>query len=268
MSKISFSKYHGTGNDFIMIDNRELQVETDAPAFYERLCHRRFGIGADGVIFLQNHPDYDFEMIYLNADGRPTSMCGNGGRCITAFAHHLGIGARETGMFTFLAIDGEHRGTMDENGLVSLKMNDVRQVEVLEGDWVLDTGSPHYIQFVDDVLSMDVFSEGRAIRNGERFRKRGINVNFVQKLSNGIQVATYERGVEDETFSCGTGVVAASIAVVAENEEMEGKHVIDIQTKGGELQVSFERIGKGHFRNVWLKGPAMYVFEGHFSYSG
>ncbi len=264
--KISFSKYHGTGNDFVMIDNRELKVHTDLPDFYERLCHRRFGIGADGVIFLQNHPDYDFEMIYLNADGRPTSMCGNGGRCITAFASQLGIEAKEEEMFTFLAIDGLHKGAIDENGRVSLQMNDVKEIEQWKGDCVLDTGSPHYIQFVEDVAAIDVFSEGRGIRNQERFRKAGINVNFVQKMKDGIEVATYERGVEDETFSCGTGVVAASIATIAQGQANAGKYDMDIQTKGGKLNVAFEKTEEGHFCNVWLKGPAIQVFDGEFFY--
>ncbi|MEZ4885390.1 MAG: diaminopimelate epimerase [Chitinophagales bacterium] len=263
---ISFSKYHGTGNDFVMIDNRSLKLQTDSPAFYENLCHRRFGIGADGVIFLQNHPNYDFEMIYLNADGRPTSMCGNGGRCITAFAHQLGVEAKEEGLYNFLAIDGIHKGSIDKKGLVSLQMNDVTNLQNFNGDWVLDTGSPHYVQFVDNVWNIDIFSEGRAIRNQESFRKAGINVNFVQQLANGIHVATYERGVEDETFSCGTGVVAASIATISQNEYATGNYSVDIQTKGGKLTVSFEHTKEGHFCNVWLKGSAVHVFEGQFPY--
>ncbi len=262
---ISFCKYHGTGNDFVMLDNRELKMKTDLPDFYEKLCHRRFGIGADGVIFLQNHPDFDFEMVYLNADGRPTSMCGNGGRCIVAFANHLGIEGDENGIFTFLAIDGIHHATIDEKGLVSLQMKNVTALQQVNSDWVLDTGSPHYIQFVEDVSAVDVFTDGRTIRNSERFRKEGINVNFVQETAENIQVATYERGVEDETFSCGTGVVAASIAAIAQNKLEVGNHSLNIQTKGGNLKVSFEQTSKGHFRNVWLTGPAEYVFEGQFS---
>lgn len=264
---ISFTKYHGTGNDFIMIDNRELKVNTDLPDFYEQLCHRRFGIGADGVIFLQNHPEYDFEMIYLNADGRPTSMCGNGGRCIVAFANQLGIEGADKGRLTFMAIDGLHHSTIDPKGLVSLQMKDVTDLQQIKNDWVLDTGSPHYIQFVENVDEVDVFGDGRAIRNSEKFRKEGINVNFVQEFANKIHVATYERGVEDETYSCGTGVVAASIAAVAHNKLEAGNHSLDIQTKGGKLKVSFQKTEEGSFCNVWLSGPAQYVFEGHFLYS-
>lgn len=263
---IPFYKYHGTGNDFIMIDNRELKVNTDLPDFYEKLCHRRFGIGADGVIFLQNHSEYDFEMIYLNSDGRPTSMCGNGGRCIVAFAHHLGIQTDDKGMYSFLAIDGLHHATIDEKGWVSLQMKDVAALQQVGDVWVLDTGSPHYIQFVEDVSAIDVFKEGRAIRNSERFKKEGINVNFVKAVSDNLQVATYERGVEDETYSCGTGVVAASIASVAYQGLEVGHHTKHIQTKGGKLSVSFEKTLEGHYCNVWLKGPTVRVFEGSFIY--
>lgn len=263
-SKILFSKYHGTGNDFVMIDNRNLRIKTDLPEFYERLCHRRFGIGADGVIFLQNHIDYDFEMIYLNADGRPTSMCGNGGRCIVAFAHSLGVKAAKSGMYRFLAIDGEHKASVEEDGLVALQMKDVDEIQKWKKDWVLDTGSPHYVKFVKNVVEVDVFNEGRLIRNSDGFRKKGINVNFVEQLEDGICVATYERGVEDETFSCGTGVVAASIAAVVEQERPAGKYTIAIQTKGGQLKVSFEKTESGFFREVWLTGQTVHVFDGQF----
>ncbi len=263
--EILFSKYHGTGNDFVMVDNRSLEMNTDLPEFYERLCHRRFGVGADGVIFLQNHADYDFEMIYLNADGRPTSMCGNGGRCIAAFAYRLGVKPAQSGMYRFLAIDGEHQTKVEESGWVSLQMKDVLKIDKCNQDWVLDTGSPHYVQFVEDVASLDVFNEGRFIRNSDAFREAGINVNFVERLEDKIHVATYERGVEDETFSCGTGVVASSIAVVAQGENPAGKYAIDIQTKGGQLQVSFEKTANGAFRDIWLTGQTAHVFDGKFN---
>ena len=258
MTFIPFFKYQGTGNDFILIDQRETpyltRAEVDA---IERLCNRRFGIGADGLILLQNLKGYDFEMIYFNSDGRESSMCGNGGRCIVAFAKQLGVIENKA---HFLAIDGEHDAVVCSDGWVELKMTDVKSVENGADFYYLNTGSPHYINFVKDVKVVNIFEQGRAIRYNDRFKVEGTNVNFVETTDQGITVATYERGVEDETLSCGTGVTAAAIAHYLKS----GKNIatrVPIQVKGGRLEVRFEPDGAG-FKNIWLCGPAELVFEG------
>jgi len=263
---IPFSKYHGTGNDFILIDNRSLQLQTTQTNLYHHLCNRRFGIGADGLMLMQNHPTLDFEMIYFNADGNLSSMCGNGGRCIVAFAHRSGILSEKK--TRFMAVDGEHDALLtvaEGQNIVTLKMNDVEDISRYnECDYVLDTGSPHYVQFVENLSQVAVFQYGRAIRNQKTFKKEGINVNFVQRLdtANKLSIATYERGVEAETYSCGTGVVAASLASVVGSKQT-GAITVALQTKGGELSVSFEKKGE-HFSNIWLKGTATHVFDGTF----
>ncbi len=262
---ITFSKYHGTGNDFILIDNRSEQLVATQNELYRHLCSRRFGIGADGLMLVQNHPTCDFEMVYFNADGHLSSMCGNGGRCIVAFAHRLGITSSAT--TRFMAVDGQHDARLEhsDNGtMVALKMNDVKTVHLYNDnkDYVLDTGSPHYVQFVEDLAQVAVFQEGRAIRNQANFKAEGINVNFVerQKAEHHISVATYERGVENETYSCGTGVVAASIAS-ALKATTTASITITVTTKGGTLNVSFDK-KEQQFSNIWLKGAATHVFDG------
>lgn len=258
---MQFFKYQGTGNDFIMIDQRETQYLTRADVdVIERLCDRRFGIGADGLILLQNREGYDFEMIYFNADGRESSMCGNGGRCIVAFAKQLQIIENQA---LFLAIDGEHEAIVRPGGWVELKMTDVKSVENGGDFYYLNTGSPHYVTFVDNVNKVNVFEQGRAIRYNDRFKGEGTNVNFVEVIDNqGIIVATYERGVEGETLSCGTGVTAAAIAYYL-NYNKTITSSIPIQVKGGKLEVHFEPENQG-FTNIWLCGPAEMVFEGTF----
>lgn len=252
---ISFYKYQGTGNDFVMIDNRKHTFLAQDEALVKHLCDRRVGIGADGLILLQDHPDYDFEMVYYNADGRVGSMCGNGARCTVRFARHLGV---IEDVACFLAADGEHQASI-ERDLIQLKMNDVQGVEKIGDDYYLNTGSPHYIRFVDDVQSIDVFKEGRAIRYNDRFAAVGTNVNFVQKTGdNEIFVRTYERGVEDETLSCGTGVTAA--ALMAGLEGMESP--VKVSVVGGNLEVAFQQSGDDGFRYIYLIGPAKQVFTG------
>jgi len=254
---IPFTKYQGTGNDFVLIDQREHKfiAHHDIDSI-QRICDRKFGIGADGLILLENHADYDYEMIYFNADGRTSSMCGNGGRCITAFAKQVGAAADQN---TFLAIDGEHISRYQKDGVVSLKMNDVRDVQSGEDFYILDTGSPHYIIFVEDIDDIDIKSQGEAIRYSEEFKAEGINVNFVEIKEDHILVATYERGVEDETFSCGTGVVASSLATIIDKNIKRKK--IAVKTLGGNLEVTFERTLAG-FKNIWLIGPATLVNNG------
>jgi diaminopimelate epimerase len=253
---LHFFKYHGAGNDFIIADNRELTFPADNISLVEKLCNRRFGIGADGLMLLQNHHGYDFEMRYFNSDGREASMCGNGGRCIAAFAHRLGLTGRHT---TFIAVDGPHEAVMEEDGDVSLKMSDVGELQLTGNDYFLDTGSPHFVRFVDDLDLVDVVKEGRSVRYSETYREKGTNVNFVRQLANHLIVYTYERGVEDETLACGTGITAAVLSAASRSGMDEG--CFTVRAKGGNLSVSFEKSGNG-FRNIWLKGPAAFVFQG------
>ena len=253
---IEFYKYQGTGNDFIMIDDRESTFDISDNKLISALCERRMGIGADGLILLRNHPSLDFEMIYFNSDGNQSSMCGNGGRCIIDFAAMLEVIKTET---TFMAIDGEHKGQF-LGDTIALQMQDVAEI-VGEGDGlVLDTGSPHYIQMVDDLQYIDVNKEGRRIRNSAPFKNEGINVNFVQDSAE-LEVRTYERGVEEETLSCGTGVVATALAMHYANCIVE--NLVNVKTKGGELTVSFEEFNGG-YKNIWLSGEASMVFAGDF----
>lgn len=253
---MNFFKYQGTGNDFIMIDDRDGNFPASDQAFVERLCHRRFGIGADGLILLQNDPEYDFRMVYFNADGAEGSMCGNGGRCIVRFAHDLGLFEKKT---RFIAVDGEHVAVVDGEN-ISLKMSDVSGIENRGGLTFLNTGSPHVVQFVDDLESLDVVADGRSIRYSEPFQPGGTNVNFAQIVdANTLFVRTYERGVEDETYSCGTGVTA--VALVA-HQQLSMPDPIHIQTIGGNLSVSFQYQGEDIFESIHLIGPAKRVYSG------
>ena len=267
MIQIPFFKYQGTGNDFVMLDQRQTQyLHREDQAKIEQICDRRFGIGADGLILLENHPDYDFEMIYFNADGRESSMCGNGGRCTVAFAHRLGVLPKNNEKYHFLAIDGEHFATIRaEKNWVELQMADVSRVEEGKDYYLLNTGSPHFVVFVEDLKDIDVLENGRQIRYSERFRQEGVNVNFVQQTPDTLHVATYERGVEAETYSCGTGVTAAAIAnFLKQKENKESPNIFPIQTKGGRLEVRLSH--SNHlFHHIWLCGAATSVFEGVIS---
>ena len=253
---IEFYKYQGTGNDFIMIDDREKEFDITDNDLIAALCERRLGIGADGLILLREHANLDFEMMYFNADGKQSSLCGNGGRCIISFAQMLEIIEKET---TFMAIDGEHKGKLMDDGIY-LQMQDVKEIEGVGDGLVLNTGSPHYIEMVDELDYIDVDKQGRKIRNSAPFKKDGINVNFVLDAIE-LQVRTYERGVEAETLSCGTGVVATAIAMHYANCIEET--LVNVKTKGGELTVSFEEFN-GSYRNIWLSGEASMVFAGEF----
>jgi diaminopimelate epimerase len=254
---LNFYKYQGNGNDFILFDNRDGRLGELGQERIQRLCHRRFGIGADGLMLLGLQEGHDFTMRYYNADGLPGTMCGNGARCMVRFAYDLGIHRTE---YRFLAADGPHTAELDINGTVRLRMKDVDAVETIQQDYVLDTGSPHYVKFVNNVRQQDVTKEGRSIRNGKRFAAEGINVNFVETINDHtIFVRTYERGVEDETYSCGTGVTASAL-MSAHNEV--GFNQVDIQTIGGRLSVEYDKIDETRFRNIWLNGPAQFVFKG------
>ncbi len=253
-----FFKYQGTGNDFVLIDQRTTHYLTPADTeTIARLCDRRFGIGADGLILLQNRAGYDFEMVYFNADGRTSSMCGNGGRCMVAFAKRLEIIEERC---HFLAIDGAHEACISGPDWVELKMNDVETVEANPDFFFLDTGSPHYVTFVERLDALNVVQEGRTIRNSERFKAEGTNVNFVEIGSEKVAVATYERGVEDETLSCGTGVTAVALALAAA-KNLDGEQTLPIQAKGGALDVKFRK-NNGQFEDIWLCSPAEMVFQG------
>lgn len=255
-AKIKFAKYQGAGNDFILIDNRNAIFDKNNTALVEKLCDRKFGIGADGLMLLQDTENFDFQMLYFNADGKESSMCGNGGRCIVAFARDLGIITGET---DFLAVDGAHHAQITGNQ-VDLGMIEVQSVNRDGEDYVLNTGSPHYIQFVSELKQLDVFAAGSAIRNNSTYQKEGINVNFVEKENEGYFLRTFERGVEDETLACGTGATAAAIAIALAEERM-GQQELPIRVLGGQLYISFHRHGNS-FTKVTLKGPADFVFEG------
>lgn len=255
MHPLSFVKYQGTGNDFVMIDDRGENFDLDDLAMVRQLCDRRFGVGADGLILIRLHPDHDFEMIYYNADGSQ-SMCGNGSRCAVMFARDLGIIGDQT---HFLAIDGPHEAFVQE-GLVHLRMGDVAGVEERGQDLFINTGSPHHICFRGSVKESNVKQDGAAIRYSEAYANNGgTNVNFVElQEDNRVYVRTYERGVEDETLSCGTGVTAASLAASLQDY----KSPVQVETLGGKLSVSFETTPAGGFANIYLIGPAKRVFEG------
>jgi len=256
--QIQFYKYQGAGNDFVIMDNRNQRYDSLTKEQVAFLCDRRFGIGADGLMLLNTHAGYDFEMKYYNADGRESSMCGNGGRCLVQFANDCGI---RKDVYKFLAVDGEHEASINDDGTVALKMNDVNEVKHDHGNYILNTGSPHYVHLASDVMGLDVFKKGREIRYSKEFEKEGINVNFVEQTDHPtkIIVRTYERGVEDETFSCGTGVTAAAL-VCSHNDN--GFNRVEVKTKGGLLSVEYEKTGDS-YTNIWLNGPAVKVFEGN-----
>jgi diaminopimelate epimerase len=255
--QITFYKYQGTGNDFVMIDNRTTIFPKDNLKLIEKLCDRRFGIGADGLILLENDSETDFRMVYYNSDGNESSMCGNGGRCLVAFAKSLNAINNET---VFIATDGLHHASILENGTVSLQMKDVDDIKI-ENDYVyLNTGSPHHVTMVGDLENYDVKNNGAAIRYSDLYGKVGSNINFVKQISeNHFAVRTYERGVEDETLSCGTGATAVAIAMNATGKTNSNHIHLDVQ--GGKLEVFFKK-ENNKFTNVFLKGPATFVFKG------
>ncbi len=256
MQSISFYKYQGTGNDFILIDDRQELFSKKDTKLISRLCDRKFGIGADGLILLQNHRLHDFKMVYFNADGNESSMCGNGGRCIASFAQFLQVATDNT---TFEAIDGIHQARLFDDGSVSLHMVDVQQLQVFDGHVFTNTGSPHHVELTDNIDHVDVFHKGRQLRN-DLYGKEGANINFVQPQSaNTYKVRTYERGVEDETLSCGTGVTAVALSMHKTGQTSDNQVIL--KTPGGTLKVSYQPTFDG-YTNIWLTGPATQVFKG------
>ena len=253
MSPIHFHKYQGTGNDFVMIDNRNQVFDRNDLESVQKLCDRKFGIGADGVILIEEDADTDFEMVYFNPDGSQ-SLCGNGSRCAVMYARSLGLIGDKT---TFRAIDGVHEAEIKDEQ-VYLLMHDVQAYEQRSEDFVIDTGSPHYIRYVSDVKDLDIVEAGRSIRYSKEYEAEGINVNFVQQNDDGTaSIRTYERGVENETLSCGTGCTAAALSLGVKGAESP----VSLKAAGGNLQVAFEK-ANGAFTNVYLIGPAKKVFEG------
>jgi diaminopimelate epimerase len=259
---LQFSKYQGTGNDFIMLDNTLGTYDNLSIADIQLLCNRKFGIGADGLIALKAHASLDFEVVYYNADGTQ-SFCGNGARCAVAFAHTLGL--MHSPHTTFIAIDGPHEAWRCEDE-VRLKMANVSPILVLENSYVVQTGSPHYIIEDANHHTAHVVEMGRHIRYNDTYRKEGINVNLMAIQENCIQVATYERGVEDETLSCGTGVTAAALVYAQLQMLPFGK--VQVQTKGGELMVEWQQQSDLSFSNVFLTGPAKHVYNGTYELKG
>ncbi len=255
---LTFYKYQGTGNDFIIVDNRKSILSKNNTKLFSRLCDRKFGIGADGLMLLElpeNQYD-DFKMVYFNADGNESSMCGNGGRCLVAFASFLGV-IKDRAVFT--AIDGNHKAII-KDGLVYLQMQDVSDIEKYDSHLFLDTGSPHHVTMVNGLSNFDVENEGRKIRNGAPYFESGSNVNFVEKKNGNLfAVRTYERGVEDETLSCGTGVTAVALSMHA--TKRTDKEEVSISTEGGELKVTFKQTKLG-YEDIFLIGPAEQVFKG------
>ena len=252
---IAFYKYQGTGNDFVMVDNRELLLDRNDVSFAKKLCDRRFGIGADGLILIENHIDSDFDMVYFNADGTQ-SFCGNGSRCAVAFANYLGMIDNET---TFHAIDGIHKAIISGDR-VELKMGEVSSIEQGDDYFFIHTGSPHYIEYRENVSTVDIINDAHKIRYNKRFEKEGTNVNYVEKReNNALKMRTYERGVEGETLSCGTGATAVALSGVL---KYQLSSPISIHVPGGELEIKFDKISETEFTDIWLIGPAVQVFKG------
>ena len=255
MITVTFNKYQGAGNDFVIMDNRRNIIDPDNSILINRLCDRRFGIGADGLILISEIKGYDYEMKYFNSDGKLGSMCGNGGRCAAHFAMSQGIAGNEQ---KFMAFDGPHEAQVD-NDTVRLQMADVSSHRIVDDNYFIDTGSPHYVLFTDDVDNVNVYEEGKRIRWSEKFAPGGTNVNFVQIIDRGLKIRTFERGVEDETLACGTGVTASAIASVLKGHF--GTSSVNVMARGGNLKVEFET-GSDRICNIWLTGPATFVFEG------
>jgi len=258
--KISFSKYQGTGNDFVMLDNLNGQYDSLTIPQIQLICDRRFGVGSDGLIKINSHNSSDFEVEYFNSDGSK-SFCGNGARCSVTFAETLGVNVSDT---LFLGIDGLHKASKNQD-VISLEMGDVSEIRKIENDFVIYTGSPHYIRFIDAINDLDIVQFGKKVRYSEEFKNEGINVNLVEIVNaNNLIVNTYERGVEDETLSCGTGVTACVLAF-AYQTQLLGEHKVSVKVKGGILSVFFNQETLGKFTTIHLIGPGQFVFSGEIN---
>ena len=257
--KMDFFKFQGAGNDFVIIDDRGNTFDRSNTKLVRFLCDRRFGVGADGLMLLRNKEGYDFEMIYYNSDGNESTLCGNGARCIVAFAKKMGVVNDQS---YFLAVDGPHNANTvltEEGEWISLKMGDINDLEKGPGYCFLDTGSPHYVAFESNLEKFDMLERARSIRYNARFKEEGTNVNFISLKNGVLNIRTYERGVEDETLACGTGVTAAVLSAHATGQ-FKGNE-INVKALGGNLKVKFEPTKTG-YQNIWLEGPAEFVFQG------
>jgi diaminopimelate epimerase len=251
--KIHFYKYQAAGNDFVLIDNRSTKIALSKEQI-AKICNRRFGVGADGVILIDNDTQANFNITYINPDGSQ-SLCGNGCRTAVDLASKLGL---TNGKIAFNAYDGVHKAEILADGQIKIQMNDVNQIEEVFDGYSLDTGSPHYVKFVSGLDSYPVFDEGRKMRYDKHFPK-GTNANYIEdKGSNSIALRTYERGVEEETLACGTGATAAALAASKKGYSSP----LTIFAKGGTLTVDFKLRPSGGFSDIYLTGPAKLVFEG------
>ncbi len=256
---INFYKYQGAGNDFILIDNRQQLFKNNKEQLAQQLCKRRFGIGSDGLIFIENDTDSDFLIDFLNPDGS-RSFCGNGSRCAVKFAHYLCIFKKQ--LTTFKAIDGIHKAQL-VNDLVKIEMKDVQSIQQIDKDFFINTGSPHYIKYFNNINQLDLIKLGQTIRYSDTYKNEGTNVNAVEKIApHHIKVRTYERGVENETLACGTGVTACALSYALLNQLKN--NTIKVDAVGGQLEVSFTQQPNGNFTNIWLTGPAQFVFKGSY----
>ncbi len=257
---IPFKKFHGAGNDFVMIDNLAGLYPSLSEDFVQSVCDRHFGVGGDGLIVLVKNPSYDFEMLYYNADGRAGSLCGNGGRCAVQFAHSLGIRKEQ---YFFLASDGPHSAERFNDGRIRLKMNDCHWPRSFEKGFFIDTGSPHYVEFVEESENFSLLERALPIRHHAHFMPGGTNVNYILSKESPYEIRTFERGVEAETLACGTGATAVALVLAFEEESLEGKKAI--KALGGSLEVEYRRAEK-YFTDIYLTGPAEQVFEGFIPY--
>lgn len=264
MNKIDFHKYQGTGNDFVLIDDRKEQLARKNSRLYRKWCDRKFGVGADGLIILRNHERADFEMLYYNADGKPGSLCGNGSRCIVDFYRNISKSRKKN--FSFVASDGIHHAKIHKQE-IQIQMSIPHAPQKMGKDWVIDTGSPHYIQFLRKLPDhQNAFDLGRSIRNSKHFKSKGINVNFVSVVNDrSLEIITYERGVENITLSCGTGVTAAAIAHLFRKKVKTGRFQIRTKNPGGILKVNCV-FKNGQLNDLWLCGPAELSFKGTIEY--
>ena len=259
--QFSFKKYQGTGNDFVIIDNRNDLFDKTNLETIQFICNRKFGVGSDGLILIENHDEYDFNMVFFNPDGSQ-SFCGNGSRCAVQFAYDLRIIKKEH--TEFISTDGWHEAHVLGENIVKLKMNDVTKINSQSDFDFMNTGSPHYVAFKTNLSQLDMLTEGSKIRYAKEYDSiGGTNVNFIEKNNTNYQVRTYERGVENETLSCGTGVTACALSIAIKNNIPSGE--VEIETNGGNLIVEFNKIDNTKFDNIWLQGPATFVYDGVIS---
>jgi diaminopimelate epimerase len=253
-SEVIFYKYQATGNDFILVDNRN-HIFPKAAENIQFICNRKFGVGSDGLILIEKSAEADFEMVFYNPDAS-MSFCGNGSRAAVKFARDLGMVLKDK--LSFKAIDGKHLALINGEQ-IEIRMNNIEHYVKEANYYFINTGSPHYMEYHQQIDAIDIIKRGREIRYDDKFMPAGTNVNFVEIIDqNTIYVRTYERGVENETLSCGTGVTACALSFALQSGI---KNSCTVKTKGGVLRVKFNKINSG-FSNIWLCGPADFVFKG------